>query len=1171
MPVAPDVPWSTHPEYEVRGIVLTSPKAVTHGASSEVYEGLYRGEKVALKRPHAFVPTFGNEELWRNVLLRVALEVAIQELLEDGPHIMEFLGVNEEIFPTPCIVTLWAANNTIRHYRNSLGAGNINIEKRLTEISIGLEYIHSKEIAHNALSSSTIFILMDGTACIGGFGLAELPKIPTAVGSDSHLLVGEFTEPRGMQSPFAVDVYAFACVAFQLYTGRSPYSFIRRELMRAKGGVELLLRPTHYEDSDILIPNEIWDLIERSWEPEIPLRYTSSQVLKHMEIINQEWNTKSWTKLEPAVVRWFFDSNSKSLCWVEISDSSNGSYLARCMSELCAREHQLGGSIFFSQENSMDAMTMISKFIRELSYKVLPTTIARYMQEALRENPELLYPQCEKDLKDCLSAVIIQPLQTRPGSFLSPLVIVLDSLELWEGINLDHTTDSNGWFTKDVLVRSIFWLSETLQKERINLRFFVTSGTKTHRDAKSSLQDFQKYTHSLYLHPHGVLDSSNDAWSELQTPGADNQNLVHRRSTDISDESFPGIEWCGHNEYSTMCWMRHPSLQYGRPSAAARAAARHCQNKGSLAAYLICSSPNINNQGFFKNLASQLGSSIPGLKPRMRRILDEQRETLFATDEEFCRTVILQAFSTDEPPPPMVIVIDTIGFLYRDFPLAELVWLEGQFSERNIPLRLCVASELDLYRWANFQFPEFMDRALLLKLQSDVVWRRRLHRSQRSLTFNHSTQLLHQNLIDFIIHQLSADYSKDQTLHNTFEAVLADMTPLDRVQSFVKSDEFRSRLLTIITDIGLSEHDGTKKALKVDEHTLAKLLENIVDSEPDKSQLLSLAVSEMSRALDLMQIIFSKGLIESAETNRKARRLFIKLSQHADIILPSQLITGLTLLNEGRPVNGGGYADIFQALYQGNEVAVKRIRTHFVKDSQNIRRAFAGEALVWQHLKHPNVLPFLGIDAEMFTSSLCMVSPWMHHGTIMEFRAMMGPAHINIEQRLSEILMGLLYLHGEGVIHGDLRGGNILIDDTWHAVLADFGLTVFSDATAATHETNPRGTCRWMAPELLIPDVVDVNSLRKTEASDVYAFGCVCLELYTGLHPFSEASTDVAVICQLIMGKRPSLAVLDSTDNSPQALFVPDSIREMVDRCLQRDTKDRPLVLEIIETLKVVE
>lgn len=61
---------------------------------------------------------------------------------------------------------------------------------------------------------------------------------------------------------------------------------------------------------------------------------------------------------------------------------------------------------------------------------------------------------------------------------------------------------------------------------------------------------------------------------------------------------------------------------------------------------------------------------------------------------------------------------------------------------------------------------------------------------------------------------------------------------------------------------------------------------------------------------------------------------------------------------------------------------------------------FCREALTWRPLEHPNVLPFVGVDANSFPGYLCMISPWMEHGTLPDLRKRYGPWNIQIERRV---------------------------------------------------------------------------------------------------------------------------------------------------------------------------
>jgi serine/threonine protein kinase len=93
---------------------------------------------------------------------------------------------------------------------------------------------------------------------------------------------------------------------------------------------------------------------------------------------------------------------------------------------------------------------------------------------------------------------------------------------------------------------------------------------------------------------------------------------------------------------------------------------------------------------------------------------------------------------------------------------------------------------------------------------------------------------------------------------------------------------------------------------------------------------------------------------------------------------------------------------------------------------------------------------------------------------------------------------GLVYLHSNKIVHGDLRGTNILVSDDWNIYLADFGLSsaieAHSSVGAIKPSSNRAGSARWFAPELIIPTEFGCDKFVRTPATDVYAFGLVCIE-----------------------------------------------------------------------------
>ncbi|KAJ6476416.1 kinase-like domain-containing protein [Mycena sanguinolenta] len=232
------------------------------------------------------------------------------------------------------------------------------------------------------------------------------------------------------------------------------------------------------------------------------------------------------------------------------------------------------------------------------------------------------------------------------------------------------------------------------------------------------------------------------------------------------------------------------------------------------------------------------------------------------------------------------------------------------------------------------------------------------------------------------------------------------------------------------------------------------------------------------------------------EHKRLALRIIRKLSASCDRLPSSLFIVGVKGWDE-HPTFGGGFGDIYRASYGDQRVALKRMR-HFLRgsDMRRIHSQFRREALVWKDLHHPYILPFLGIDGDSFPSILCMVSPWMKHGSVINYLKTHG--HGNVDMLLYEIALGLEYLHSHAIIHGDLKGANILVKENGSACLADFGLSIYSDASAKTSSTSRGGSLYWMAPELL--DHHFGFRFVRTVATDVYAFGCVCFEVTVLLH-----------------------------------------------------------------------
>ncbi|KAK0218728.1 kinase-like domain-containing protein [Armillaria fumosa] len=186
----------------------------------------------------------------------------------------------------------------------------------------------------------------------------------------------------------------------------------------------------------------------------------------------------------------------------------------------------------------------------------------------------------------------------------------------------------------------------------------------------------------------------------------------------------------------------------------------------------------------------------------------------------------------------------------------------------------------------------------------------------------------------------------------------------------------------------------------------------------------------------------------------------------------------------------GRFGEVWRGQVEGMEVAVKQARIFTSEDNINkVLRQVRREAIIWKQCDHPNVLPFYGIYCDSAPSTYCLVSPFMVNGSLRQYiNKTDDPDRHNLAL---DITRGMNYLHSLSIVHGDLKGDNILITDDCKAVIADFGISFMMDGTTfATSSSSSRrgGTLRWQAPEVF-------NGSRNSFPTDVYSLACVYFEV----------------------------------------------------------------------------
>ncbi|KAF5351192.1 hypothetical protein D9756_008184 [Leucocoprinus leucothites] len=262
---------------------------------------------------------------------------------------------------------------------------------------------------------------------------------------------------------------------------------------------------------------------------------------------------------------------------------------------------------------------------------------------------------------------------------------------------------------------------------------------------------------------------------------------------------------------------------------------------------------------------------------------------------------------------------------------------------------------------------------------------------------------------------------------------------------------------------------------------------------------------------------------------------------------------------------GGGFCDIHRGHHKDQILCLKVVRQFRKTDTEAMIKLFAKEAILWSQLSHPNILPFYGIYYLGEEKRMCLVSPWMTNGNLVNYLQ----DHPLAPRRpfICDVVTGLEYLHESNIIHGDLKGVNVLVTSSGRACITDFGLSsVLVDKSiteAAMTTTVYGGTYRWIAPELL-----EDNDPQPTRESDIWAFGCVCYQILTRLVPFHEISLDIAVIRKIQNGRIPTQH--PSGDARSTIDVIDDETWSLMKRCWSFDPGDRPTCRQIMEILGII-
>ncbi|KDQ54687.1 hypothetical protein JAAARDRAFT_80270 [Jaapia argillacea MUCL 33604] len=254
---------------------------------------------------------------------------------------------------------------------------------------------------------------------------------------------------------------------------------------------------------------------------------------------------------------------------------------------------------------------------------------------------------------------------------------------------------------------------------------------------------------------------------------------------------------------------------------------------------------------------------------------------------------------------------------------------------------------------------------------------------------------------------------------------------------------------------------------------------------------------------------------------------------------------------ETTPRSGGSSSNVHYGNYGPVIIASKDFR-RFGNDSEAdlIRRHknFRQEACLMLILQHERVLSSLGVVQDPYLS---IISPWMVHGTLVEYVRSYELSSRQFGELLRDSLEGLAYLHGLDIIHGDVRASNIFINQDRRAVIGDLG----SATAVGYNKTAISFSLRWAAPELVECIATGHGDVYNptTKASDIYAVGMVIHEMHAKAVPFEAIPHDSAVMLKVFNGERPK-----------RHRDITDELWNLAQRCWHPNPSNRPDVRQVL-------
>ncbi|WVQ84003.1 hypothetical protein IAT38_006148 [Cryptococcus sp. DSM 104549] len=204
---------------------------------------------------------------------------------------------------------------------------------------------------------------------------------------------------------------------------------------------------------------------------------------------------------------------------------------------------------------------------------------------------------------------------------------------------------------------------------------------------------------------------------------------------------------------------------------------------------------------------------------------------------------------------------------------------------------------------------------------------------------------------------------------------------------------------------------------------------------------------------------------------------------------------------KGALIGAGSFGSVYLGMdaHSGLLMAVKQVSLTSAAakgedKKNNMVEALEREIELLKELQHENIVQYLDSSAD--EKNLNIFLEYVPGGSVAALLSNYGAfEEALVRNFVRQILTGLDYLHERNIIHRDIKGANILVDNKGGIKISDFGISKKAELTEARIRPSLQGSVFWMAPEV-------VKQISSTAKADIWSVGCLVLEMLTGTHPW---------------------------------------------------------------------